>query len=249
MGRQKTVEIAQILLVGNPKASLPLAGALWAAFDEVQRFYAPDDDWLEVPLFRGSTVEVRPSFTAHYVSWEVPPEVPAEAVIDDEEAIERILRESAGGPALFDHAVLGPLVHELVDPRGTSVVLTDLEILPPPEWRYMIWDAFPSGAVVSFAPLDPAYWATRGIGDRDQVATTKARARTACLTVVGSLLGIGRCRNERCIMLANVDSVLRLDDMVSLGAEHGIEALARRSFAGSDDPAEPESIVTTEVEV
>jgi hypothetical protein len=242
MGVDKTVEIAQILFFSSG-AEYQLAGpALLAVCDEVRRFYAPHDSWLDVPLGAGEIARVRPSLATHCVSSEAPTEVPTVQAITDASAIDRIVRESAAGPALSDHAVLGPLVHELVDSRGMSVVVTDLEIVPPAEWRYMIWDASPNGAVISVAPLDPAYWAIRDVNERDRLAIMKARARAALLTVVGSLLGIGRCRNDRCFMLANVDSVERLDRMACLGPEHGITELAGRTFTGSADPAQPEEI-------
>lgn len=246
MGIEKTVEIALILLIKDPKMSVLCGPALCAAFDEVQRFFVPEDDALELPLLPGApAARVRPSFTTHLVSSEVSPAVKIGAVIDDPELIGSALTRAGADKGIVDHVVLGGLVHQLVEPDGTSVIVTDVEIRPPPDWRYMIWDSFPSGAVVSFAPLDPMYWYATGTDESERVATIKTRARAACLTVVGSLLGVGRCANELCFMLANVDSVLRLDEMVYLGGEHGIPELEGRSFAGdSGHPAQPEGVMT-----
>jgi hypothetical protein len=97
------------------------------------------------------------------------------------------------------------------------IVITDYEIIPPTDWRYLIWDRTPEGWVISLAPLDPAYW---GIGDPDRVATLKRRARAALMGVTGIALGFDRCDNEKCYLFANVDSVNRLDLMIYVGEEH-----------------------------
>jgi hypothetical protein len=231
MALEKTVDIAQILFITNPENSRWAGPALWVACKEVQRFYAPRGRWLDVPLFGDSVAHVQPSFRRHYVSPEAPDGIPCDAAITDKNRIESILAESVARPDVYDHALLGPLVHEMVGASGTSVVITDVEILPPPEWRYMIWDVAPRSAVISIAPLDPAYWVRRGLEDGDRVARTKSRARAAAMTVIGSLLGIGRCHNEHCYMLAIVDSVLRLDEMTYIGPEHGVKELVGRTFS------------------
>jgi len=230
MGIEKTVEIAQVLFLTNPDTARWAGPALWAACEEVQEFYSPRGEWLHVPLF-GSVARVRPKFERHFVSPEPPESIPADAALTDEQRIQGILDATLAGPGVYDHSLMGTLLHELVGARGTSVVITDVEILPPPEWRYMIWDVAPRGAVISLAPLDPAYWLSLGFQDGDRVTRTKSRARAAAMTVVGSLLGISRCRNERCYMLANVDSVLRLDEMSCIGPEHGVDELVGREFA------------------
>jgi hypothetical protein len=104
-----------------------------------------------------------------------------------------------------------------------QVVVTDLVLVPPQGWRYIIW----SRDVISIAPTDPKFW---NMKESNRKSIIKHRVRTACLSAVGQLMGLQRCDNERCFLYKNVDSVTRLDDMVVLGPEHNIGALSQKGF-------------------
>lgn len=140
----------------------------------------------------------------------------------------RAIRDRAHGESgMYQQAVLGPLASRVAEIQSAGVVLTDLAITPPREWRYIIWDVTPSGAVISAAPLDPAYWEPSAAADMRR-STIARRATAAQLCVMGSLLGLRRCDNERCFMFGNIDSVTRLDNAEIYGPEHEIEELTSR---------------------
>jgi hypothetical protein len=116
------------------------------------------------------------------------------------------------------------------------MIVTDTIITPPEDWRYMIWDSWPSAkphdAVISTVHLDPAYW---DIFDAHRVATIKNRTRTAAMSVCGEFLGLHLCLNRRCFLYDNVESVTDLDHMNRLGHEHDSElgGLSGGHFQGS----------------
>lgn len=112
------------------------------------------------------------------------------------------------------------------------LVLTNLEVIPPPEWRYVLWSKRSGDFVVSTAPMDPTYWLIDSTDQRFD--TIKRRARAACLNVVGQQIGLERCSNYRCFLRQSVPSVTQLDEMVVLGPEHGIIELANKGFASYD---------------
>lgn len=125
-------------------------------------------------------------------------------------------------------------------PEGNATVLvTDQEITPPREWRYVIWDSpLPRVTVASIAPLDPAYWGSR---PEDRLAILKRRTRAMLIATTGAHLGLSRCDNSRCFLFSNVDSVTTLDEMVAIGEEHRLAALAdvgftETSIREADDP-------------
>ena len=128
------------------------------------------------------------------------------------------------------------------------MLVTDVELTPPPDWRYIIWDTFPLGCVVSLAPLDPRYWGERMPHD-ERVGTIKRRARAAMLAIVGALVGLQRCANDRCYLFADINSVLRLDEMTHLGPEHEVEALAFRGFVDETSPEDAQEVVRLEPEL
>jgi|SRR5271157_2230380 len=109
----------------------------------------------------------------------------------------------------------------------TMILVTDQQITPPPDWRYIIWDGIRAGSVISIAPTNPNYWHA---DDPDRVATIKHRVRTACLCSVGEFLGLKRCQNPTCLLYAEVDSVSCLDGMVLLGREHRKKKLTNHGF-------------------
>jgi predicted Zn-dependent protease len=135
----------------------------------------------------------------------------------------------------YDQRKLANLHREVLgnEVRGKDtlyVTVTDLEITPPKEWRYILWDYWPTNdAVISLAAMDPNYWR---IEDQNRVATIKHRARTACLCVIGLFLGLTGCQNESCFMYSEVESVVRLDQMRYLGEEHNeFKNLVKRGFS------------------
>jgi hypothetical protein len=122
------------------------------------------------------------------------------------------------------------------------LLVTDQEITPPPDWRYVLWDSCRNGVVVSIAPIDPHYWSERG---EYRVQTIKHRVRVACCAALSEMLGLERCDNPTCLLYASVDSVISLDQMILLGPEHNIPALADHGFdARPSDPAQVQPIIT-----
>lgn len=122
--------------------------------------------------------------------------------------------------------------------RARAVIVIDKELTPPSQWRYVIW----FNRVISTLPIDPLYW---GHQNTLRIAVIKHRVRTACLQVVGQLLGIGRCLNETCFMYRNVDSVVRLDKMLRFGDEHSsLCELANYGFdPKTSNPGETQPVV------
>jgi hypothetical protein len=142
----------------------------------------------------------------------------------------------------FDHVKILGQVGRLIRPHwgdGVLLVFTDVEIMPPDGWRYIIWDMsdedLGKGTLVSLAPIDPLYWR---IAERNRLSIIKHRMRSAGCSAIGSWLGLNRCDNTRCFMYEPVDSVLRLDDMVYFGEEHPFPELLNKGFSPNIlDPA------------
>lgn len=218
-----------VLFLRNPGAQDELGPALWAAFREVESFYNSDTQ--------------RAAFRRFFLSEQEP-----------SERVLRFLRESQdtaaaaplwhqAPPSLwevngnrqvrtYEARKISASVRDLLGDQltGTPIIVTDQELTPPPQWRYILWES----RVISLSPMDPNYWRTK---DPRRVATLKHRARTTCLLNAGQMLGLGRCRNDHCFLYSNVDSVMRLDAMVKLGEEHNLPGLQNRGFeVSSDDP-------------
>jgi len=156
----------------------------------------------------------------------------------------RMPTSAAVGARPVDARLIGAAVHDIAKPSSWTLIVSDLELAPPPSWRYVVWDVIPSGAVVSLAPVDPKYWSEPVQDETHRHQVIKSRTRAACISVVGSLLGLQRCENPTCFMYSNVDSVVRLDDMIHLGPEHGVTELAGRGFDVGGDPRQAASIRT-----
>lgn len=129
-------------------------------------------------------------------------------------------------------SILSAVKSSSVRASDRILVLTNLEVTPPPDWAYILWSRVRGDYVVSIAPMDPTYWLI--VSSEDRFATIKQRARTACLNVVGQQIGLERCRNFRCFLRHSVQSVNQLDEMVVLGPEHEIIELANKGFASYD---------------
>jgi predicted Zn-dependent protease len=130
----------------------------------------------------------------------------------------------------YDAEKILQMVRELAGEEQSAIipiVVTDVMLTPPPEWRYIIWDGDKNGMVISIPPTDPKFWR---INDPNRIAIIKHRVRTAFLSAVGEVIGLESCLNERCFLFDDVESVTCLDSMVLLGPEHNIEALKRRGF-------------------
>ncbi len=232
--------VEQVLLLQDASVSEELGAALWAAFKEVESFYNLD--------------RKRARFRRTYMSEVVPHDLkkepvrflgverlvdlfrgaPAQSVEPEEPPIEQFvgkaskeLWESAEGKFSRTYSAwkIASSVEQLPEMAqgGVRVIITDQELIPPRDLHYVIWDR----GVISIVPTDPRYWQME---DPNRIAIIKHRVRTACLSVVGRYVGLRRCHNEHCFLFNQVDSVLRLDAMVELGPEHGIEALAGRGF-------------------
>jgi hypothetical protein len=249
------VRIVQVLLLVDGETSLEVGPALWAMLLEIERFYNMD--------------QPRISFQRFYIS----PQVPKVNLLDAARRnLDRLLRggkavddalmqlrpaqrvekavSSKDSTGRFrrtcDQRKLGQVVRDLIGigpDAGLLFIVTDREITPPPEWRYIIWDDFEGGAVVSMVPTDPKYWRHQ---DPGRIATIKHRVRTATLSITGQFLGLERCENPGCFLYADVGSVTNLDLMTHLGDEHELPKLAGRGFqpAGAD-PAVVQSVVET----
>lgn len=230
------IKLAQVLLLFDEKNSADYGLALWAAFHEAEAFYNSGERRLDVRRFYisphipalGFFGNIFKSSVFTFFSSDrktaldllqqeerVQTELPAEDVrkpdaktYDQEKLIaatrEKLLRERFGPDADEMHLV----------------IVTDRPITPPENWRYIIWDSrlHPQpNAVISTCPLDPAYWQ---ISDLHRVNTIKDRTRAAIMSICGTFLGLHRCHNPKCFLFENVDSVLNLDRMSTLGKEH-----------------------------
>ncbi len=223
--------ILLVLLFRGQDESSTFGLPLWAAMKELTAFYK----------------RLRPDveFRQHYLSLHVPQIVAREegekalncSVISDALQSEDFWHRARGGyKRCLDQQVLYAMVRDLlvsatcaedVTRETRMLLVTDQEITPPKEWRYIIAGRAGDGVVVSIAPLNPVYWSER---DPDRVATVKRRARSMCICVVGEALDFERCDNEHCFMFGNVDSVLRLDHMLMLGSEHDHPELTGYGF-------------------
>jgi hypothetical protein len=230
-----------VLLLGDPELAHEAGRALWVVFDEVEKLYNLD--------------QRRCVFERYAITSEGPHELGfdpggREHIEVSKPALEE-LWTAAGGrySGTVDQAELAQLVRRKLRLKHGAkyevVVVTDRDLTPPPDWRYILWDCTTGGWVVSIAAMDPAYW---GIRDPSRAEAIKRRARAACMSVVGQALGLSRCDNEQCFLFSNVDSVTRLDLMNSLGSEHA-EVIASESLGYApnvEDPAIEQEILSRE---
>lgn len=260
----KQTVIDQVLLLLNRSVSEELGRVLWAATKEVEAFYNRDQ---QRAVFRRTYLsDVVPDdllgrhgrflgFKGLSKMWD---SLLEKFGVDDsgkkeatskEQFVKKTPEDSwhkAKGRfyRTYDAIKIAAMVRELLGEErqgDTPVIVTDQELTPPPEWRYIIWDGDATGGVVvSTVPTDPEYWR---ISDPNRVALIKHRVRTSCLQIIGRLIGLDFCDNERCFLFHQVDSVLRLDHMVELGSEHKIEELVGRGYkVRVNDPSIVQSI-------
>lgn len=241
------VAIEQVLLIRDKRKSLMFGPALWAAMREVESFYNTEEDRIKVHRSYASEkiprglIPGQSGIPAGFGAlWSIldalagaqknqQEEVAKEQIVPGDSP--EVWTDSAGKFAhTYDADVIAHKVGKVLredNRKGTPVVVTDQELTPPKDFRYIIWGGGRDGSVVSSAPTDPKYW---GIDNPDRVSIIKHRVRTACMSVVGTYLGLSRCENYRCFLFREVDSVVALDTMVELGAEHDIGDLSGRGF-------------------
>lgn len=201
------------------------AAALWSAIAEVEGFYNFDEP----------RVELRPLLVTA-LDASLPPD---SAVAVDLEALWKRVQGAYSGTV--DQSVLAAEMRRVSGASDGLIVVTDREITPPEGYRYLFWDSVPGGVVVSTAAMEPGYWS---MSDPDPVGATKHRLRTTCLAIVGSMLGLRRCSNDRCFLYADVDSLYQLDRMVLLGPEHETPGLAGHGFSPREDDPETQAEVS-----
>jgi len=228
MGRPATIVL--FLMLGEQDNAAELTAVLWTALHEVDTFY--------------NHAGKRARFVRYLAAGSAAPPVSGadRQWLDDRgvtflEGVRNMAR--AGRRQTFETKRIISATRELAGAEALGknrhlVAITDLELTPPPQWRYLISDGAAGDSVISIAPIDPRYWRER---EADRVGIIKHRVRTACLAVVGETLGLKECDNEKCIMFGNVDSVTRLDTMVLLGPEHNIEGLIEQGFSAK--PSNP----------
>jgi hypothetical protein len=240
--RELPIELALFLTDAN--AAVTVGRALWAALCEVEEFFSGVGR-LNVPIGRSEhVVDVLPTFRkailapAKLDDLASRPDVEELATPRYESARSKLARVDSLGRV--DCQELGTQLRSTLESKDILVVVTDIEIVPPTHLRYLIWDVFIDGALVSTAPISPRYWGEWDTAYGDPVRVMKWRTRAACLAVVGSLLGMTRCYDDRCYLYQTIDAVTRLDGMVHVGKEHGVDRLTGYGFP--DFEATPEAI-------
>ncbi|MBV8309496.1 MAG: hypothetical protein JO344_03760 [Planctomycetaceae bacterium] len=228
--------IHQILLFSNAANSNELGLTLWAVFKEVEHLYDGHD----------KRVSFRRSCLAESVPKEVQGEVslPWETIASTLKDPNQWQQAHGRYTRTFDQQKLLDLALGLIgDPKREDqvVLVTDKEITPPSQWRYIIWSGCKGGTVVSVAPTDPVYWSQT---DPNRILTIKHRVRVACCSTVGEKLGLQRCDNPNCFLYKHVDSVSTLDHMLYIGEEHELKELDRRGFAKVDDPTQVQPVMS-----
>lgn len=202
---------------------------------EASELYCVDGDELMVSLDDQRAIAVQPHLELRNAGpshvGDLPPALDEELCRKlSESASEISNRAGSSTTARVDQRALVPLLREAMDIRADQcIVITDRPIVPPTNFRYLIWDAVTGGVVVSIAALDPRYWGERG-NDGDRLRILRRRTRAALCSVLGQCLGLIRCENPFCFLYLDVDSVLRLDDFKYVGPEHDIEVLTGLGF-------------------
>ena len=207
------LHLAQVLMLSEPEHFTETGTALWAMLEEVVALYNVDGE-VVVPKRWCVTPEPVPALDAVVANDE-------QMVIGRDEMDWLFEKASGRYERTLDAGLVAERVRALLAERGVAPaalhLVTDQELTPPPQWRYILWDGGDDWGVVSIAPMDPDYW---GMPRTDGTRQIKRRARAASISLVGELLGLKRCKNPRCFLFADVDAVLRLDRMTCIGTEH-----------------------------
>ena len=245
-------KIAQVLVFSDARRSEELGPILWTALKEVDAFWTQAGKG--VTFERRYIAEAVPAVVAREVGgnsvlgrlglglgWLFGRTLWSSSLAGD--ASDQILKQSRGTVTRtynFKRLAEGVRQRAPVD-ASRYLIVVDETLTPPSKWRYIIWDGDDRDSVVSINPVDPKYWRN---ADPNRLATIKHRVRTACLSAVGEFLGLTRCANPTCVMYEDVDSVTRLDGMVSLGAEHQLPSLTGRGYNMlATNLAEPQGLV------
>jgi predicted Zn-dependent protease len=246
--KPKPLNIIQALALFEEKSSTEYGLALWAALHEVEKIYERVQTQIEYRRFyiapsppNFSLLENLGRAIGKWI-----PGGPLRSALDRPRQSQIL---SSSGPLaellkshrrIYDQSRLAAIVRQLVDPEGSEdhlMIVTDLSITPPANWRYMIWETDPNTntSVISVAPLDPEYWREK---DPERIMRIKVRARNAALSITGELIGLGRCDNPTCFLTDDVDSVTVLDEMSAFGDEHRRPELTGYGFDEmASDPA------------
>jgi predicted Zn-dependent protease len=229
--------VTQVLLLRGEANQASISRSLWSVFREVGHLYNHAEPIVE--LERRIVADELPPSLADKVG-------PGELVRMPQDRVDELFDDAAG---TFERTIeprrLGRLVYEAIEPECDLMLLVvDQELAPPSDLRYVLWRYEAPVAVVSTAPMDPDYW---GIADPEREKAIKRRARAACMNIVGRALGLRQCDNPQCFLFEDVDSVLRLDLMTALGAEHE-EFTEKRSVGFARDVDDPEATQDVTVE-
>jgi len=232
--------IVQVLAFREPDKWTLLAPSLWAALIEIESFYNFD-----IPRVQCARYILGPT-GGSLQEYTLLPSLPTDA--------------SQYGPQSADDSFWAPLqgkfrrtIHRgklaeairgllpLHHKDSFFLIITDQEIEPPPDWRYIIWGGVPNGGVISTAPIDPEYWRERSA---NRVGAIKHRVRTSGMNVLGVALGLERCGNPRCFLFDDVGSTDVLDTMLALGEEHNWTQLTGLGY--SPRPKDPSLLQSVE---
>lgn len=226
--------VAEVLLLRESLSVEELGEILWSVFQEVENFYSAASLDAEFRRLRMGTVNPFPSSSSPDI------ETPEESwnssrgqfrsTVDPLRIMEMVNRRIAGGPRQLDR-------------EQKTLIVTDQEITPPPQWLYKMWetDEKEGSAVVSVPPMDPRSWG-RGEASVADLFTLKHRVRVSCLRRIGLWSGIRRCGNDACFFFEHVESAEILDIMKVVGTEHqgeipGIERVCNLEFVPASHPA------------
>lgn len=207
--------VTQVLWLRQERSVDEVREILWSVFQEVENFYGAASLDTEFRRLSMGSVNANPR-----------------SRIPDMEATEESRSASAGQ---FRNTVDPLRIMKMVKARLADVpqhfnreqrtlIVTNQEITPPPQWRYNMWatNEKEGSAVVSVPPMDPRSWGASEAADADLFAL-KHRVRVSCLRKVGLWLGIRRCGNDSCFFFEHVESAEILDIMKVLGEEHQVE--------------------------
>jgi hypothetical protein len=231
--------IVQVLAFRQPEKWKLMAPSLWAALIEIENFYNFDiprvqcarytlggtalQEYCSLPMFLSYASQIGPQS----------PDDPFWAPLQGK--FRRTIHQGR----------LADAIRRLLPPSHKdwfAMIITDQEIEPPPDWRYIIWDNVQNGEVISTAPTDPDYWRER---TTNRVGAIKHRVRTAGMSITGFELGLARCSNPRCFLFDDVASTDILDSMLELGEEHDRARLTGLGYSPRPrDPSRVQSVET-----
>jgi hypothetical protein len=239
LAKRRPTRLSLVLLLRDDEITRELGLMLWIALREAARFWK---EALDVSTRRFLATPVRLSGLDR-------------SRRDDERVIRPgTIPDSAwAGPygrytLRYEPEDIERIVRRYVVRTGDAVVVvTDRELAPPEDWRYMIWD-WDEGAryaVISIAPLDPEYW---GVRDKERLQDLKHRVRTAAINAAAPLLGVKWCTRRACLLNEAVTGVGSLDAMIALEPGHDRLRAAGKGFKRRGQVAVEQPLVALESE-